>query len=191
MNPRFLKAVRLGFLGLLVLYGVALLRAPGSGSFLDSIDLAIHESGHLLFSPFGETLGFLGGTLLQLLLPAAFVGYFLRRDDRFASAVCLWWVAQNCWNISVYVADARAQELPLVGGGEHDWAYLLDRAGWLSQDQTIARGVHVAGIVVFLVALALAYRAAVARPPVPLGLPGRSMRHIPRDDDRVIVNRKS
>jgi hypothetical protein len=181
MNPRAIKAVRLGFLGLLAMYGVALLRAPGSGSFLDSIDLAIHESGHLLFSPFGETLGFLGGTLFQLLLPAAFVGYFLRRDDRFAAAVSLWWVAQNCWNISVYVADARAQELPLVGGGEHDWAYLLDRAGWLAHDLAIARGVHLTGIVVFLCALAIAYRAAVARPPAPVVQPRRSMRLVPRD----------
>jgi len=39
--------------------------------------------------------------------------------------VALWWVAQNLWNISVYVKDARAEELPLVGGGEHDWNYLL------------------------------------------------------------------
>jgi hypothetical protein len=191
MNPQVLRTVRLGFLVPLAIYGVALLRAPGSGSFLDGIDLAIHESGHLVFAPFGETLGFLGGTLFQLLLPAAFIGYFLRRDDRYAAAVCSWWVAQNCWNISVYIADARAQELPLVGGGEHDWAYLLDRAGWLSHDQTIARGVHLAGVVVFLLALALAYRAALARPPAPLVPPRRSMRLVPRDDDGVIGNRES
>lgn len=165
MTPRALRAVRLGLLALLALYGVALLRAPGTGSFLDGIDLAIHETGHLVFAPFGETIGFLGGTLFQLLMPVAFVGYFLRRDDRYAAAVCLAWVAQNFWNISVYVADARAQELPLVGGGEHDWAYLLDAAGWLQHDLAISRVVHALGIGLFLAALWMGYRAANAPPP--------------------------
>lgn len=167
MNPRHLRAARLAFLAVLALYGLALLRAPGAGSFLDNIDLAIHETGHLLFGPFGELMGFLGGTIFQVLLPAAFVGHFLRRDDRYAAAVCLWWVAQNCWNISVYVADARAQELPLVGGGEHDWAYLLDAAGWLTHDLAIARVVHALGVGLFLAALWLGFRAANAPPTSP------------------------
>lgn len=168
MTTRTVKTARLAFLAVLAVYGLTLLRAPGTGSFLDSIDLAIHESGHLVFAPFGEAIGFFGGTMLQLLLPAVFVGYFLKRDDRFGAAVCLWWVAQNFWNVSVYVADARAQELPLVGGGEHDWAFLLERAGWLAYDQMIARGVHGAGVIVFLVALGLGYRTAIAKPPASL-----------------------
>ena len=160
MESRTGRIAKLAFLGLLALYGVGLLRAPGAGSLLDSVDLAIHETGHLVFAPFGEVMGFLGGTLFQILLPGAFVAHFLRRGDRYGAAICLWWVAQNCWNISVYVADARAQELPLVGGGEHDWAYLLDAAGWLSQDLAIARAVHGCGVLLFLFALAMGYRAA-------------------------------
>jgi hypothetical protein len=58
-------------------------------------------------------------------------------------------VAQNLWNISRYVQDAQAQELPLVGGGEHDWAYLLERVNLLEQDQLIGQLVRVAGILVF------------------------------------------
>lgn len=60
-------------------------------------------------------------------------------------------MAQNCWNISVYVADARSQALPLVGGGEHDWAYLLGRAGWLAKDQDLARTIHFLGVVLLVV----------------------------------------
>ena len=82
---------------------------------------------------------FAGGTLFQLIMPAIFVGYFLRRKDSHSASVALWWVAQNFWNISVYAADARAQELPLVGGGEHDWAYLLGELHWLQYDQRVAR----------------------------------------------------
>ena len=106
----------------LALYGIPSLLHPDAGRLLDSVDLAIHETGHLVFGPFGEVIGFAGGTLFQLIVPMAFVVYFFRRGDRHAATVPLWWVAQNCWNISVYVADARTQELPLVGGGEHDCA---------------------------------------------------------------------
>lgn len=165
MDARTARIARLAFLAFLAVYGVMALRTPGAGRLLDNVDLAIHETGHLVFAPFGEVLGFLGGTLFQLILPAAFVAHFAWRGDRYGAGVCLWWVAQNCWNISVYVADARAQALPLVGGGEHDWAYLLDAAGWLSHDLAIARVVHALGVGLFLVALGVGLRAANSAQP--------------------------
>jgi hypothetical protein len=131
------------------LYGFAHL---GEGSLLDSVDLAIHETGHLVFGPFGEFVGFAGGTLFQLIMPLLFVGYFWRAGDRHAASVALWWVGQNCGHIAPYAADARAQELPLVGGGEHDWAYLLGRTGLLAHDRGIGHGFVVAGVVLVLVA---------------------------------------
>ena len=36
----------------------------GEGSLLDGVNLAIHETGHLVFGPFGEFIGFAGGTNL-------------------------------------------------------------------------------------------------------------------------------
>ena len=63
--------------------------------------------------------------------------------------VALWWVAQNLWNVSVYVRDARAEDLPLVGGGEHDWNYLLGTLGLLNQDQLIGGAVPLAGVLVY------------------------------------------
>jgi hypothetical protein len=117
----------------LALYSIPLSRHPEAGSLLDSVDLAIHETGHLVFGPFGEVIGFAGGTL--------------------SATVPLWWIAQNCWNISVYIRDARTQELPLVGGGEHDWAFLLGRFGLLAHDQGIGRAVFGAGMLVCLCAI--------------------------------------
>ena len=143
---------RLALTVALALYAIPLMRHPDAGSFLDGIDLAIHETGHLVFGPFGEVIMFAGGTLFQLIVPAAFVVYFALRHDRHAATVPLWWIGQNFWNISVYVRDARAQELPLVGGGEHDWAFLLGRFGLLAYDQGIGRGVHALGTLVCLVA---------------------------------------
>jgi hypothetical protein len=147
------RAGRLVLTVILALYGFALLRHPDMGSLMDSVDLPIHETGHLVFSPFGEFMQFLGGTLFQLIVPAAFVGYFIKRRDRHAASSVLWWVGQNCWNISVYVKDARNQDLDLVGGGEHDWAYLLDHLGWLKQDQRIGHFVWATGVVVYLISI--------------------------------------
>jgi hypothetical protein len=155
---------RLGLTVILAIYGFVILRNPGAGSLMDSVDLPIHETGHLVFSPLGEFMQFLGGTLFQLIMPAVFVGYFLKREDKHAASVALWWVAQNFWNVSVYVKDARAQELDLVGGGEHDWAYLLGQLGWLKQDQRIGQFVWLVGVLVYLVAIGGGYLALNAAP---------------------------
>jgi len=164
------RAGRFALTGLLALYGFRLLLHPEAGSLMDNVDLPIHETGHLVFAPFGEFMQFLGGTLFQLIMPAAFVAYFVRRRDTHAASVALWWVAQSFWNISVYVADARAENLPLVGGGEHDWAYLLTRLGWLKFDHVISRDVWFLGVLVYIVAvvgglLTLANKTAVTGDP--------------------------
>lgn len=132
------------------MYGIVCLRRPAEYRLLDALDLAIHETGHLVFAPFGEFLQMLGGTLFQLIVPVTFAWYFWKRRDRFAAAVVLFWVAQNFWNIARYIADARAQELPLVGGGEHDWAYLLGTLGWLRHDQTLSTSVSAFGFLIFV-----------------------------------------
>jgi hypothetical protein len=158
------RRVRLLITGALALYGIPCLLRPESGRILDAVDLAIHETGHLVFAPFGEFLAFLGGTLFQLALPAAFAFYFWQRADRHAASVALWWIAQNCWNVSVYVRDARAQALPLVGGGEHDWAYLLGRLGWLQYDQAIALDIQLIGAAIYAYAIVAGVRNALRMP---------------------------
>ena len=147
----------------LALYGWRCLRTPDTYRWLDSLDLAIHEAGHLVFAFGGETLTILGGTLMQLLVPLAFVVALWRQGDRHGATVPLWWMGQNCWNISVYIKDARAQELPLVGGGEHDWALLLGQAGWLARDQVIGGWVYFAGFGLYLAAIVIGWRALAAR----------------------------
>ncbi len=164
-RPALVRNARLALLVLLVLYGIAYMRDPSGGHLIDGIDLAIHETGHLVFAPFGEIIQFAGGTLFQLIVPITFLVYFLRfapTRDRFAASVMLWWIAVNLWNIAVYMADARTQALPLVGGGEHDWAFLFGRFGLLNQDASIARGVSGLGGLVFLVAIVRGYLAATA-----------------------------
>lgn len=148
---------------MLAVYGWQCLRAPDQYRWLDSLDLAIHETGHLVFSPGGETLGILGGTLMQLLVPAAFVAALWRSGDYHGASVPLWWVGQNCWNVSVYIKDARSQDLPLVGGGEHDWALLLGQWGWLEKDQALGGAVYLLGAIVYATAIIGGWKALPTR----------------------------
>jgi hypothetical protein len=136
----------------LALYGLWCGLTPDRFHLPDAIDLPIHETGHIVFGWGSEVLVALGGTLFQLIVPLAFVVYFWRRKDLHASSVALWWVGQNCFNIARYIADARAQELPLVGGGEHDWTFLLSTWRLLPQDQTLAH--NVSGIGWLLIGIA-------------------------------------
>jgi hypothetical protein len=165
------RRARQGLTAVLALFGTYLAFAHDHYGWLDSLDLAIHEAGHPLFGVFGEFIGFAGGTLMQLLVPAVFFGYFWRRGDRHAATVMLWWIAQNFWNISPYIADARTEELPLVGGGEHDWAYLLGRLGLLRHDRAIAGAVHFAGVMLFIGSCLWGwiYATALARATSPAG----------------------
>ena len=158
------RAARLGLTAILAIYGFRMLAHPDAGWLMDSVDLPIHETGHLVFAAFGEVMQFLGGTLFQIIVPAVFTGHFVKRGDKHAAFSCLWWVAQNFWNVSVYIADARSEALPLVGGGEHDWNFLLGRFGWLNKDHVIAHDVWVVGVMIFVVAIGGGLLAALNAP---------------------------
>jgi hypothetical protein len=133
--------------------------AASTWCFLDFVNLAFHEAGHLLFSFAGSTVHYLGGTLGQLLVPAALLARFLLWERQpFAAAVCSWWLGQNFINISIYMADARSLSLPLVGGGDHDWNELFFRFGLLAEPavRRVATATHLLGVAVMLVGLAWA-----------------------------------
>ena len=112
---------------------------------LDSLNLVFHESGHPLFGVFGETIGFLGGTLMQLIVPLLVLGSCWFKRQSVGLGLSGVWFFQNFLNIARYMADARVQLLPLVGGGEHDWATLFGQWGLLEQDTSIARVVQATG----------------------------------------------
>jgi hypothetical protein len=135
--------------------------------FIDGVNLAFHEAGHLFFGLFGQTLHFLGGTIAQLLFPAACIIHFLQRQQRFEAAVCTVWLAESLMYVARYLGDAEAQSLPLVGGHIHDWHWLLSRAGLLGQCEGIAAAVHVLASGIAVSSLVWAWRGA-ARSPDPI-----------------------
>ena len=130
-------------------------------SIFGPLNLALHEAGHLLFAFFpGDFVTVAGGTLLQLAAPVVSAVMFYRQPDYFAITVCGAWLATNLYNVAEYMADARAQELPLVtvGDGEcvicHDWGYMLGQVGLLSLDTTLAGLVRLLAFVVMWTSIA-------------------------------------
>ena len=130
--------------------------------FLDGVNLALHEGGHLVFGPFGQTMQVLGGTVGQLFFPVACAASFAQRKQTFEAAVCGVWAAESLMYTAQYLGDARAQLLPLVGGHIHDWNYLLSEAGLLTRSQALGSAVH--GVASLAAAASLAVAIAHVRP---------------------------
>jgi len=135
--------------------------------FLDGVNLAFHEAGHVFLGFAGQTLHFLGGTIGQLVFPVALTVRFRRRGEAFESAVCRLWLGESLMNVAVYLGDAKAQALPLVGGHIHDWGWLLARAGLLEQCVGLGRALHLAASAVVVFAWLALARAAFASPAAP------------------------
>ena len=143
-------AVAMAWLAFYVLF---LLHAASNQTgflFVDNANLVVHEAGHLLFGWFGETLGLLGGTLFQLIVPLALAVSFAYRKQTTGLVFCAFFFFENFLYIATYMADARSQELPLVsvGGGDavdHDWYRIFSGLGVLQHDTYIAAVVRVLG----------------------------------------------
>ncbi len=112
---------------------------------LDSANLMFHEAGHPIFGLLGSTMELYGGTLGQLVFPAVTMIAFWTRREPIGCMVGSVWFFENFPNIARYMADARAQVLPLVGGGGHDWANIFGRWGVLPNDTAIAQAVRTMG----------------------------------------------
>ena len=125
--------------------------ATSSSGFLliDNVNLVVHEGGHLLFGWLGPTASLWGGTLLQWLVPALLACHFFVQRQTTAFAFCVFMFFENFLYTATYMADARAQVLPLVsvgeGNGGHDWASIFSSLGVIQYDTRIAGVVRVMG----------------------------------------------
>jgi hypothetical protein len=141
---------------------------------LDQFDLGMHELGHLLAAFMPRMVMFVAGSLLQIAVPLGLAWYFgMMRSDAAGGGFCLAWAGASAWDVSVYVADAPIQALPLIGGGQHDWAYLLGPQGWNAMHlaDELAGFIEYSGVVLTGLGVAVAAWAAVrglAAGPVPV-----------------------
>jgi hypothetical protein len=136
-------------------------------SVLHQPDLIFHEAGHILFSPFGDFMSTLGGSLTQVLIPiVCAVAFLTTHRDLFGASVMAWWTGQNLLDVAIYINDARALQLTLVGGHTgaevegHDWERILTMTNALHLDHRIAMAVQIAGAL--LMAASLVWAAVIA-----------------------------
>ena len=144
---------RVALVAWLLFFGLFLYQlARGSGLLLlmDGVFVPIHEGGHLLFRFFGQFVMVAGGTFLQLFVPFALATYFFFQRQPQGVAFCMFFFFEQFLPIATYMADARAQDLPLLTVGDaeyviHDWNYLFSRLGVLEHDIQIAGAVRFIG----------------------------------------------
>jgi hypothetical protein len=136
--------------------------------------LPIHEAGHLIFMPLGTVMMFLGGSILQILLPAAwFALAFGQRSSVWPFP--LFWAGENIMDVSLYLRDAPVRALPLLGGHKsgHDWFNILSRWDLLDAAEPIADVLFLCGTLVCIGAIAAGFALAIRsyRSPEPATMP--------------------
>jgi hypothetical protein len=158
MRPSYPKLI---FAVVLTIYFLWVAATPMQGSFLDLVDLPIHETGHLIFRILGEFMMIAGGSLFQVIFPAVFVVYFVWHFKYYSAAVVLFWVGQSIINVYVYAADAQVMQLVLTSGftgsegSFHDWNYMLTRLGLLDSTKTVAGLIRAVGTLTIIAAAVL------------------------------------
>lgn len=160
-------AGRAALVAFLAIWGLRLIltsiESNGVGeSFLHLVNLPFHEAGHVFFTPLGDFVRTLGGTLGQLIMPmVCCLVLLLKTRDPFGSGVALWWFGENFLDLAPYIDDAGTGELPLLGDntgestpyGFHDWEYLMTETGRLGQEHGLARASHAFGSTIMVAAL--------------------------------------
>lgn len=161
MRPNYPKLI---FAILASVYFLSIAYAPLNGSFLDIVDLPIHETGHLLFGILGEFMMVAGGSLFQVIVPAIFVGYFIWHEKYYSAAFVLFWVGQSILNVFVYANDSVVMQLVLLGGNTgsegafHDWNYLLTETGLLGSTPKVAGLIRILGTFVIIASSVLSIK---------------------------------
>lgn len=112
-----------------------------------TVELYLHEGGHFISRPFGETLAIFGGSFWQIMLPFLLFLFALRDRSRIAPFP-LFYTGLSTMDVSYYARDAMFRIQPLIGGmhkNMHDWFRLAIR--WELQDdiETIADTLYYAG----------------------------------------------
>ena len=145
-------------LGVLAVGALRALRDDDYAGLFAGITFGVHELGHLVFAPFGLWMSVAGGSIAQLLLPIAAGALMVHHRDYFGGAITGVWLSASLSNMAIYMADARARQLTLVGFGEdplHDWAYLLSSVGLLQADTALARLTRMIAFAVLLASVAI------------------------------------
>jgi hypothetical protein len=127
------------------------------------LNIAVHESGHVLFRPFGELAVLIMGSGFEVLFPFAVgVVFFIRKRDLVSTAISWGWSASALASAATYIADADDGRLALLGATgpdtAGDWERILGGQFFdkVYLADSIASKVRTIGYALWFVALGLA-----------------------------------
>jgi hypothetical protein len=127
------------------------------------LNIAVHESGHVLFRPFGELTMLIMGSGFEVFFPFAVgIVFLIRKHDVISTAVSWGWSASALASAATYIADADDGRLALLGGTgpdtAGDWQRILGEQFFdkVYLADSIAGTVRTFGFVLWFVALGLA-----------------------------------
>lgn len=120
------------------------------------IQFGVHEASHLIFGFMPAVFVAASGSLSEIVFTSLVVIAAFKAKAYFAGIFGLLWVMMAMNSAGIYMADARAQAMPLIGPGDtvqHDWHFVFSQLGWLNADTAIGGSLRIFGDVIGAVAL--------------------------------------
>lgn len=120
------------------------------------LDFGIHEMSHIVLMFLPQILVAMAGSFGEITFTILLLFATIKGKTYFASVFAGLWIMLAFNSAGRYIADSRAQLLPLVGPGptvNHDWNYVLGQFGLLNFDTFIGGTVRVIGDVIGVLAL--------------------------------------
>lgn len=120
------------------------------------IEFGVHEASHIVFGFLPPLFVAAAGSFGELVFTGLIVVAAFRAKSYFAGIFGLLWFMMAMTSVGNYMADARAQSLPLIGPSDqpvHDWNFVFGQLGWLSADTAIGGTFKVLGAIIGALAL--------------------------------------
>ena len=152
------KAV--GALGVCAFYGWFAIVKNVQVPVLVFLDIAVHEIGHKVFSPFGKLIMLIMGTGTQILFPLVVgLAFGIWKRNFIAWGICWAWAASALCDGARYIYDAPRGEMMLLGAGDGlgDWSKILgpEHFDKLYLADRLSSQLRTLGIVTWFVAVGL------------------------------------
>jgi len=116
------------------------------------VEFGVHEVSHVITSFLPPIMTAAAGSIGEITFTVLIVVAALKaKSSYFAAIFGSLWVMLAMNSVGIYMADARAMQLPLVSFGEntkHDWHFVFGQLGWLNSDTVIGGTVRVLGDVI-------------------------------------------
>lgn len=115
------------------------------------IQFGVHEASHIVTMFLPSFFVAIAGSVGEIVFTALLLFACIKYKSYFAAIFASLWLMLALRSVGRYMADARAQTLPLIGPGEsvqHDWHYIFAQLGWLQADVVLGGVVQGLGILI-------------------------------------------